>query len=56
MNFFFVFRYVAIRNWGGNEPTHGVEENCLGLAKAFDWKWFDLPCASPRSYICEMFI
>ena len=55
VNKFHFCRYVAIRNWGGREPTHGVQENCMGVHKSLDWKWFDLACASRISYICEMF-
>ena len=47
-------RYITISNWGGNEPNRGTEENCLAIAKSYNWKWFDYICNSPREYICEM--
>ncbi|KAK6963479.1 hypothetical protein BgiMline_030628 [Biomphalaria glabrata] len=46
---------VRYLNWGGNEPSHGREENCVG----YDARrvLVDIPCnyyAETSTYICEI--
>lgn len=41
-------------NWGSNENTGGVNENCAALYSKINYQWADLNCISSHiSAICE---
>ncbi|XP_021380144.1 brevican core protein-like [Mizuhopecten yessoensis] len=47
-------RPINYTNWFATEPNNeaGVE-NCVMLANA-NFEWYDIPCNSPNTYICEL--
>lgn len=35
------------------QPNNPMDDPCMMIWKSFDFRWGDLPCDYPISYICE---